>query len=710
MAFTRSIIVESEAFGGRKQVVGVCRCMRDHEAFTSSSAWLSTLLVLTHCLHDKAFVAIGGLGFFNLLRRREFLIGVIYPHCRFTMKQRHLPLLGIRCTILWLPVEVLGLIFHFCRCPDKIQHTDRDCLATLITISHVCRFWRQVSLSSRSLWTAIPLHFTDMVEALLARSEQLPIILTSEERLVVPAADVRRLAIVPLLLFNLSRVKEIRITGPEIPLYFRPLLERAMPLLESLKLDLDISSQDFQYILNEALSLEQIVSPTLRRARLVRCSVDWRSHLPLSPTLTELKIYCEPRERPSLLEIREVMASLPGLMTLVLVDVVKTRRMDIADDLSMTHRVPLTCLRSLHFSTESPVDIRDFISLLSAPADAALHLRINGLDGFRTLNMLRPWQNTRTPQEVTVHNIIHSIDDFFTHTTCSADAVRDTTEYRSVGILSAETAIGSRSDGLCLVVGNHVRSDALPIEEPTWDTKLLLRLPQESLEHARPILPMACRLLHLRDVNTVFVNSPLFSDPKMWWLSFGRIDHITTVVVTGEAVAGFAGAFSGKGRPSDSSAYTELYKAGQDVVGFGHRWEAMKARPLPEFLLDFNSQEISSRLFSKLLHLQIEYSVDVVRPVLDSPGVMEDLTAGLEGLMMERGLSPSGVGPLSTVHIVCNSGTRDMDACQKIFLAERDSRSLLSRFVCPSPNLVADDHRMHWLRRQGGKLSDDAYF
>ncbi|KAI0054424.1 hypothetical protein BV25DRAFT_1922693 [Artomyces pyxidatus] len=341
--------------------------------------------------------------------------------------------------------------------------------------------------------------------------------------------------------------------------------------------------------------------PRLQKLKLVRCCAGWRSPLLFSPTLTELKIYCEHQPlRPSLCRIREVLSSLRGLITLVLVDVVRTHNTGSTEHLDaasaptatvdIASKASLSELRSLRFSTDTPIDIRDFLAILCTPSDTVLHLRFKRLDGFR--HVWNYWDHTRAPPEVTLHNIVHTIHYFF------ALSSRQTVEpeqgrengYRSIGILSTELLSmdtrPKRPKDFCLVVGNHDRStsvEAIPqIETPTlhrqtdrfhplehlpvWDTRFFFGLPFEALGHSRMVLPVTCRLLPLRGVDTVFVNSSAFSDPELWWLTFGWMEHVTTVVVSGDAVCGFAAALRGKGRPSNHHIYADTNVSGRDVL------------------------------------------------------------------------------------------------------------------------------------------------
>ncbi|KAI0054760.1 hypothetical protein BV25DRAFT_1922401 [Artomyces pyxidatus] len=580
------------------------------------------------------------------------------------------------------------------------------------------------------------------MEAMLARSQQLPISVVIEDNSGHIQADGHPLASACTRLRNIPRIKELRYVGYSIHPFLQAVLEQDAPVLESLTLVsyLNIGSQ---VLSNKTVFLGKN-PPQLKKLKLVRCCIGWRSPLLFSPTLTELKIYCESEPmRPSLSQIREVLLSLRGLINLVLVDVVRTRSMEWREHpdaapfpipaLDDASKVPLFHLQSLRFSTETPIDIRDFLAILSTPSDTVLHLRFTCLDGFRLVC---------TPPEVTVHNIVHSIHDFFALSSRPAVEPEQGREsgYRSIGILSTSLlSLDKRTKDFCIVVGNHDRStsnEAVPLQEaptfyrqtepakfvsldclPVWDTKFFLGLPSWAADHSRVVLPMMCRLFPLRGVDTVLVNSSAFSDPELWWRTFGWMEHVTTVVVSGDAVCGFAAALRGKGRPS-TPIYAYLNSSDRDIW-FEERWGAMTARPLPAFIDDL---ELPSQLFPNLLHLQIE-SLSAEKPALGLPNVSDDLTKALEALVANRGLwnradaFPAGVGPLTTLEFAyIGPGKNDSPTVEELKM-----RSSFSRFVqLPGPqNLrlsptdkpsLRDEDSMHWIARQGGCLRDHDYF
>ncbi|KAI0054960.1 hypothetical protein BV25DRAFT_1922218 [Artomyces pyxidatus] len=676
-----------------------------------------------------------------------------------TTKESHpVFLIAQPCSIAQLPVEILGRIFNLCRCPDKERYRAGDCLTPLLAVTHVCSHWRDVALSSAYLWTGISVHNESLMEAMLARSKELPISLVMDNKWGTGQVNGDRLAVACTRHHIIPRIKELRYLGFSLHPFLETVFEKEANLLESLTFVSHLHynpprPNDLALFLGTAF-------PRLKKLKLVRCCVGWQSPLLFSPSLTELKIYCELQTlRPSLSQIHDVLSSLPGLMTLVLVDVVRTRKME-----SMQHpdtalspipalgdasKVALSQLRSLRFSTETPVDIRDFLSILDTPSDTVLHIRFRSLDG--SLRLDGQWDDLCTPPEVTLHNIVHSILQSFAPSSCPPVALQHgrAVGYRSVGILSTSLVHDTTDpNDFCVVVGNHDRStsdEAIPLQDapswhrqtdspnfpplehlPVWDTRFFLGLPFEALSHSRWVLPVTCRLFPLRGVDTVFVNSPVFSDAELWWLTFGFMEHVTTVVVSGDAVCGFAAALRGKGRPSTPFIYDDLDTSHSNISGeevsSKERWASMIARPLPAFI---DGLELPSQLFPNLLHLQVE-SLSADKPVLELPNVLEDLTAGMEELMMNRGLwnradtFPAGGGPLFTLNFK-SIGPGKVDLAT---FAELQRRSSLSRFIRVSPDpqnhlwhpsqadepCLWNEDSMHWLARQGGSLRDDDYF
>ena len=102
-----------------------------------------------------------------------------------------------------LPAELLGLIFSHLLSPGDLrskpsnflgftsQHDSQNGFVVdppsghrdIVSVSHVCRYWRAVSIQNPWLWTSLPIHHPAALEVHLTRSKNLPISLSLTRRL-----------------------------------------------------------------------------------------------------------------------------------------------------------------------------------------------------------------------------------------------------------------------------------------------------------------------------------------------------------------------------------------------------------------------------------------------------------------------------------------------------------------------------------------------
>ena len=97
-----------------------------------------------------------------------------------------------------LPAELLGLIFSHLLSQGDLrskpsnflgfasQHDSQNGFVVdppsghrdIVSVSHVCRYWRAVSIQNPWLWTSLPIHHPAALEVHLIRSKNLPISLS----------------------------------------------------------------------------------------------------------------------------------------------------------------------------------------------------------------------------------------------------------------------------------------------------------------------------------------------------------------------------------------------------------------------------------------------------------------------------------------------------------------------------------------------------
>lgn len=159
-----------------------------------------------------------------------------------------------------IPPEVLSLI------PDYCDEGDADGLS--ITLTHVCRGWRNIFISRSSLWTCFKFKKIDKTRTYIQRSNSSPLVIYLGDDDYDTNLDAFSL-VVP----HLHRLKSLTIFSTDLPgtlQYFYP----PAPLLE--ELDIDVDSEGHQ-VLDGALFNGDI--PTLRKLRLsgVNTHLPWRN-------------------------------------------------------------------------------------------------------------------------------------------------------------------------------------------------------------------------------------------------------------------------------------------------------------------------------------------------------------------------------------------------------------------------------------------------
>ncbi|KAI0054801.1 hypothetical protein BV25DRAFT_1843410 [Artomyces pyxidatus] len=592
-----------------------------------------------------------------------------------------------RVPIARIPVEVLTHIFSFVKCHPRWPHIDSARPPAWVAVTHVCHFWREVALSSPLLWSNIVTYNQPWMQETLSRSKTVPISLaiyvqrcTSESPNAIPS-------IVTHALPHITRAKDITIRGADIAPFVELLFECAAPLLETLELYdtwLHFSLHDETLFLGQA-------SFNLRILRLKRCSFVWPIPVFFSPALTELKIsHMLPKDRPSLLQVRAVLSTMPCLRILVLSDVLRKSPNTTAFAEMSTgptvSTVSLPFLKSLSFATEKAVDVVTFVSQLSVPSNAALHLLCRTLEGF---NVREDRSDDSDSRKSGLSYLMLSLVKFFLFDSRPFPEPRDVTKgFRSLGVVKLR-GHNQLAPEWCLLVGEHpcnkeksrLRKDdgrrSSDVDVPVWNTRFLMPFPWQDARHRRhhikSILHNVCCLLPLSNVDTIIVNCDLYEDAGLWWRTFGPLHNVKSVVVAGRALRGFAAALCGQGQLSSAPNLEGL----DDVVQM--------------YRLDDTSSP--SRLFPNLCHL----TIDNVR--FGWEGVIEDLTEGLQRLSQDR-----GYGPLSSLLITGQPSSR----------AEAMRRKSLDRFVkrqiLVSHGSPVEDATPEWLDSQWGRIVLRDYF
>ena len=299
-----------------------------------------------------------------------------------------------------LPPETLTEIFSLLPFPSD----DCDCVPylELISVTHVCRRWREIALCCPYLWTHID--FTNLSLAgfpeILARAKMSPL---HFEAKITPRRKERFNAFGRQLETHISHTRHLSISGE-----FQTMLKRLVSPAPAL-VSLFLKKSPYPYSFSQPIipdSLFNGIAPELTRLELLRCSIGWKS--PLLKGLQTLKIRApSAQEMPTLEDWLDALNEMSQLKTLILDNATPTLSVDsprISDPRrtvtlpSLTHfnitaparncalalaHLVLPVLISLHVTAEPqnldwPVDDHDVLSLIPyvarnahGPQDAA---------------------------------------------------------------------------------------------------------------------------------------------------------------------------------------------------------------------------------------------------------------------------------------------------------------------------------------------------
>jgi len=141
-------------------------------------------------------------------------------------------------TILDLPLEILQLIFTYCRYLE--QQNPREYLASIIwiRITHVCRHWRIAALNHHALWTSIDTEILGMNWAKVFMERSNPALVDVSLRVDPIIGHVNTHEGAALLTTGCTRLRSLHITsGSEAVLWLLDMLHAATSI-RSLSLDI----------------------------------------------------------------------------------------------------------------------------------------------------------------------------------------------------------------------------------------------------------------------------------------------------------------------------------------------------------------------------------------------------------------------------------------------------------------------------------------
>ncbi|KAH8091699.1 hypothetical protein BXZ70DRAFT_476761 [Cristinia sonorae] len=223
-----------------------------------------------------------------------------------------------------LPVEVLADIFRWCLPDTATVFTPRRRLSW-ISVTHVCRYWRDVALQTPTLWTAIPVGqgSVPFAKEFLARSRRSPLRIY----ITVNVALRKWASISRSISQELGRVKQLTIFTPSSSLL--AFQDHAPPSFPSLRnLDLSQPPKEKSRVLPAFCAHILSHSPILDKLKIREYRIQWKTFtLPLS--VTDLSLSCGENDgfdwKSTGPDIIHLISNLPALRCLELVGIFMTQ-------------------------------------------------------------------------------------------------------------------------------------------------------------------------------------------------------------------------------------------------------------------------------------------------------------------------------------------------------------------------------------------------
>lgn len=201
--------------------------------------------------------------------------------------------LSTKCHIASLPPEVLTSIFIQVKAIDEIENWDKKQLEW-IKITHVCKYWREVGIRTRCLWTNIPMYSEEWAVEMLQRSKDMSITVTVDlARSSVPYPSA---AALQKMYENFPRMQELNVikaTHQEAAPFLNLTLPTDLPLrLHTVRFGGDTIRYDHSDILcfKDSTFFPNLNLSSLRRLSLLDCHLDWKASSGFLRNLTHIRV------------------------------------------------------------------------------------------------------------------------------------------------------------------------------------------------------------------------------------------------------------------------------------------------------------------------------------------------------------------------------------------------------------------------------------
>lgn len=314
--------------------------------------------------------------------RRATILADIERHARAIVELK--TRLNSLTPICRLPSELLASMFV--TYVDDFHQTRYSAYPFWITVTHICRHWRAVALSTPRFWSHIYVSNPSFCSQLIVRSKSSPLFVD----LLLTHCD-RNMSTLDLISAALPRIRQLVVAAPTTNIQsFCAQIGRTMDQLQHLSL----SSEDDDYddVLPHLIKLPLITiddfAPRLRRLHLRRLPFVW-TDLVFHAKLVSLDVNGTYRRNPERGTIQQFFAAMerlaPSLEDLTLEDAIPPSS-GLTD--SSTSFAPHMCnllsfpaLRSLTLKGKSN-DIAGFLSGISFRPSNTISLTGNGETGF----------------------------------------------------------------------------------------------------------------------------------------------------------------------------------------------------------------------------------------------------------------------------------------------------------------------------------------
>lgn len=241
--------------------------------------------------------------------------------------------------VSWLPAEIMASIFSYL---TQLQSKHRKWY--WITVTHVCRNWRQIAMENPELWSCIySLRHRDAVEIFLKRSKAASLTVHVDIRVGISNYD--------LVLEQWPRIRSLELTG--IRNVLRQDLHNSIPTSSKL-VNLDLKCYRF----NRYLDVSKIVQSALQLKTLTLngCYLSWPSCTLENLSELVLESINTDSFKPNIVDVLNILMRSPKLKVLKLDDV---GPLDAS-----TESLPLVKLSNLEVLRMTYIDARVCFRLL----------------------------------------------------------------------------------------------------------------------------------------------------------------------------------------------------------------------------------------------------------------------------------------------------------------------------------------------------------